>query len=95
MMDALNYASTLMYVKATNAVDNVKAKAAKAVKEFKEDERGVDGLVVAILLILVVVILAAVFWDNIAALFKDIWDRIFAKTGEDSFNADDAARSQS
>lgn len=87
MMDALNYASTLMYVKASNAADSIKAKAKKAVKEFREDERGVDGLVVAILLILIVVILASLFWDNIAKIFKEIWEKIFPKVNLDESKA--------
>lgn len=77
MIDSLNRLTTLAYVKTTMAVDSARKKVKEEVESFKNDERGVDGIVVAIILILVVVLLAAIFWDSISALFKSIWEKIF------------------
>ncbi|MGN0695672.1 MAG: Flp1 family type IVb pilin [Oscillospiraceae bacterium] len=82
MIDSLNRLTTLAYVKTTMAVDSAKKKVKEEVESFKNDERGVDGIVVAIILILVVVLLAAVFWDSISALFKKIWTQIFDTSTE-------------
>ena len=48
--------------------------------EFKNDERGVEGFVVAIVLILIGVLLCALFWDNISGWFTDMWNRITGAT---------------
>lgn len=88
-MDKVNFASTYVYAGVSTALTYAKNKAKAQIKAFKEDERGVDGLVVAILLILVVVILAAIFWDQISGLFVRIWNSINEQTGDDTYNKDD------
>ncbi len=47
---------------------------------LKDDERGVEGFVVAIVLILIAVLLCALFWDQLSSWFTDMWDRITGAT---------------
>ena len=47
---------------------------------LKDDERGVEGFVVAIVLILIGVLLCALFWDNISNWFTNMWGRITGAT---------------
>ncbi|MBQ5320067.1 MAG: hypothetical protein J6K17_13330 [Oscillospiraceae bacterium] len=77
MFNKLNDLSVKAYVKATNAVTNAKTKIKNEVKSFTEDERGVDGIIIAVLLLLVAVVLVAVFWEYISEWFGNLWDSIF------------------
>ena len=47
---------------------------------LKNDERGVEGFVVAIVLILIAVLLCALFWEQLSGWFSDMWSRITGAT---------------
>lgn len=58
-MSKLNELSVLAYIKGSSALDRAKA----AMDEFKNDERGVEGFVVALILIGIAAIAAVAFKD--------------------------------
>ncbi|MCM1578870.1 MAG: hypothetical protein NC078_08750 [Ruminococcus sp.] len=73
-MSNLNMLTTLAYVKGSMAVDSVKNK----LVSFNNDERGVEGFVVALILVAIAAVLALVFKDNI----KDFMDQVTGKINE-------------
>lgn len=75
-MDNMNYVTTLAYVKATSAVENVKNRFNTAVSDFKNDERGVEGFVVAIILIAIAAALAIVFRDYLINFMNKLIEKI-------------------
>lgn len=64
-MEKMNYLATLAYVKAANAVS-----------EFKKDERGIDGIVIAIILIGIALLIAIFFKDAIMDLLETLIEKI-------------------
>lgn len=45
-------------------------------KDLKEDERGLDGIVIAVLLILVGVLAVVLIWGLLSGWLTELWDRI-------------------
>lgn len=45
-------------------------------KELKEDERGLDGIVIAVLLVLVGVLAVVLLWDNLKGWLDETWAKI-------------------
>lgn len=50
-------------------------------RKLKEDERGVDGIVVAVLLVLVAVLAVVALWGSMSGWLSDMWDTITSKAG--------------
>ena len=46
------------------------------IRDFKKDERGLDGVVVAVLLILVAVLIIVIIWGLLSGWLQDLWARI-------------------
>ena len=43
---------------------------------LKDDERGVDGIVIAVILILIGVLAAVAIWGSLSGWLSDLWSRI-------------------
>lgn len=65
MLEKLNHASVSAYVRVSSFL-----------RKLKEDERGVDGIVIAVLLILVAVMLIVMFNKSLQDFLGGLWDRI-------------------
>ena len=87
MFNKLNELSVKAYVKATNAVASAKQKIKSEAENFHNDERGIDGVIIAVLLLLVAVVLVAVFWDQISKWFENIWNQIFEQSNVEDMDS--------
>lgn len=70
MVQKLNRASALAYLKATMFFD-----------DLKEDEAGLSGVVVAVLLILIAVLAIVALWGGLSEWLSDMWDKITGANG--------------
>lgn len=70
MVQKLNRASALAYLKATMFFD-----------DLKKDEAGLSGVVVAVLLILIAVLAIVALWGGLSEWLSDMWDKITGANG--------------
>ncbi len=61
----INSLTTLAYIKASMAMDNIKAIIKGEADSFSNDERGVEGFVVALILVGIAAIVAVFFKDQL------------------------------
>lgn len=70
MVQKLNRASALAYLKTTMFFD-----------DLKKDEAGLSGVVVAVLLILIAVLAIVALWGGLSEWLSDMWDKITGANG--------------
>lgn len=75
-MSKFNEITTMAYIKGEAAVNKVKNSVKNAVSDFKNDERGVEGFVVALILIGIAAVLAIIFREQIAKFIQDVLNKI-------------------
>ncbi|MDC0700742.1 hypothetical protein [Clostridium sp. D33t1_170424_F3] len=51
-------------------------------RKLKEDERGVDGIVVAVLLVLVAVLAVVALWGSMSGWLEDMWGNITSEASK-------------
>lgn len=59
-------------------------KLGEKIKGFFEEEHGVSNVVATVILVLIVVLIIAVFWEQLSKWLKDMMDKIFDTTFDDS-----------